>query len=307
MFIRFFSLLFFLLLLPHGAWAGGKQARLLRQAINFHDKLQFDKALQILNSLVRDPHLTKKQRAKAYLYQGFCFFYLKGAELARLKLSIALRLNPQSTLPPQTPPPLRKLFLEEKKAILAELKAYENKKRKSQPTKKILLRDVQIAIRVVSPTPLKAGQLIHFYGLCSPHIKGGRVAIFIRKSGDKTYQKYPLQWKGENCFGKIPNPYPSRYSGGGSVEFVISMRDQQGKLIEQSHPFHHPARIPLQAPTNPWLIPTIITVSLVASLGVVVAILLTTPSYGIDVSINFNSLTAPTPLPSSSALQTKGF
>lgn len=281
------------LLAPQPLQAKTSTQRKLQRAFKLYDKLQFTLAYQLLEPLARDPELTRKQRAKVYLYQGLCLFYLKGKRAARKRIIIALRLDTNSKLPRQTPPPLRRMFQEELRRIRPKVRPRPRPRDRiirRQPPPQRLPTNYQLDMK--ASTPVFPGQRLRFEGECSPHPPNTRLYIFIRRKGQTSYRKYPLLWKGERCTGQYPNPYNAQHQSAGTIEFRVEVR-HKGNLLQQSHPLHRPGQIPLslKARPNGWLIPVLIGAGiLVAAGGVATYFLLQPQRPGVQIHIDLSAL-----------------
>lgn len=199
----------FALLLVAAPQALAADSPAMKRALRHYDNLQFPQALKILVRLARRPGLSKKQRARVYLYQGFCTFYVRTPQRARDKFRRALKLNPQLRLPRQTPPPLRRLVALERSRLGIQPPAPPVPKLRFQITPK---------------APSKAGQPIFFQGACTKRPFGARLFIKVKRAGSNTYKRYRLQWQGTLCSGQVPNPYPATHKGQRSIAYVFEAK-----------------------------------------------------------------------------------
>jgi hypothetical protein len=212
-------------------------AQQLTRAIGLYDQLKFPQSFELLGRLLRRRGLSKKQRAKAYLYQGFCSFYIRTPSDARNRFFLALRLDPTLRLPKQTPPPLRRLVaLEQAKLGI--------KTRSSRPK-------MQYQLRLQPVSPAYPGRPIRFKGKCFPHPKGAKLFVLIRRAKSKRFLAYPLQWKRFDCFGNVPNPYSRKV---GEVEYVFQLLQGQ-RMLQTSPKESNPKRFQLAPQTVGGTVP----------------------------------------------------
>ena len=272
----------------------------LKRALSLYDQLQFDKSLAQLNKLSQNLDLSREQRAKVYLYKGFCLFYLKGPAQASRMLRIALKLAPDSQAPPQTPPPLQKLLQTEYKKLYP--KGHKRPKRRPPPDRRHTRRPppkrrvIPVTLNVKVTTPVYPGTMIQLRGTCTPHPPGSTVKVMLRQKGKKAFLSYPLVWIGQRCEGNFKNPFPATYKQKGTIEYFLIAKDDQQQTLGRQYSSKKPGSIPLQIRTGGagWVVPVVIGVVVVGAAAATTYFLLQEPP-GIDVSININAL-SPQPL-----------
>ncbi|MBL91947.1 MAG: hypothetical protein CMH56_09085 [Myxococcales bacterium] len=196
------------------------------------DNLEYDAVLPYIDAVLRESNLTPDQKLQAYLLQGQSMAIVGDPVDAERPFRLLLRVQPDFSLPEDTPPKITGVF----SRVQAEENAIRDQVYRLARARKI----EKIKISGKAPEKGKGGQALGFaFNLVDPDESVTAVKVGYRRLGEGEYSSLALKRGKDNVYnGAIPAQWTENELDY-KVEFYVETQDRDGplrKLHDQDKP-----------------------------------------------------------------------